>query len=378
MRAARIFSLLAELMIPGRRWLRQPTGRNGPRRSRAARPPEWDGTLLRRGDGMRREGAPTGRSRSGARFSPDSTPDAPWLDPIYAQIERVSVLAGDATPLDELPQPRGPSTDDIARQRGSHPRGPHRDDRRDGAGACPNGSPQTGEVPPTGPASSPPTAYWGEPMRLSPSTGRPRPSLPPIPGRWMCWPPPPTARGSIRDLRHDRGVRRHPCPPWVRSRVSTSVPRPSASPSATLCAVCRRLSRPSAAPSSPPMPWRSRRSWPTVTVTGIILGLPLNMDGSEGPRAQSTRAFARNLSRRIDTPLPITFWDERLSTVAARTRSSGGRYLAQAACRSHRPRCRRLHPAGRARPDAPSGSRDMSDDVWTPHRDRKPPASSFA
>ncbi len=50
-------------------------------------------------------------------------------------------------------------------------------------------------------------------------------------------------------------------------------------------------------------------------VGGIVLGLPLNMDGSEGPRAQATRAFARNLERL--TPLPITFWDERLSTVAA-------------------------------------------------------------
>ncbi|WP_300518055.1 Holliday junction resolvase RuvX [Aliiroseovarius sp.] len=48
---------------------------------------------------------------------------------------------------------------------------------------------------------------------------------------------------------------------------------------------------------------------------GIILGLPRNMDGSEGPRCQSTRAFARNLSRL--TELPIGFWDERLSTVAA-------------------------------------------------------------
>ncbi|MFN3723500.1 MAG: Holliday junction resolvase RuvX [Paracoccaceae bacterium] len=48
---------------------------------------------------------------------------------------------------------------------------------------------------------------------------------------------------------------------------------------------------------------------------GIILGLPLNMDGSEGPRVQSTRAFARNLEKL--TPLPIGFWDERLSTVAA-------------------------------------------------------------
>jgi putative Holliday junction resolvase len=46
----------------------------------------------------------------------------------------------------------------------------------------------------------------------------------------------------------------------------------------------------------------------------IVLGLPLNMNGSEGPRAQSTRAFARNLARLID--IPIVFWDERLSTAA--------------------------------------------------------------
>jgi putative pre-16S rRNA nuclease len=50
-------------------------------------------------------------------------------------------------------------------------------------------------------------------------------------------------------------------------------------------------------------------------ISGIVLGLPLNMDGTEGPRCQSTRAFARNLTGRTD--LPITFWDERLSTVAA-------------------------------------------------------------
>ena len=50
-------------------------------------------------------------------------------------------------------------------------------------------------------------------------------------------------------------------------------------------------------------------------IVGLVLGLPRNMDGSEGPRAQSTRAFARNLSQVI--PLPIVFWDERLSTVAA-------------------------------------------------------------
>ncbi|MFC2967820.1 Holliday junction resolvase RuvX [Acidimangrovimonas pyrenivorans] len=50
-------------------------------------------------------------------------------------------------------------------------------------------------------------------------------------------------------------------------------------------------------------------------IGGLVLGLPRNMDGTEGPRCQSTRAFARNLSRLTD--LPITFWDERLSTVAA-------------------------------------------------------------
>lgn len=45
----------------------------------------------------------------------------------------------------------------------------------------------------------------------------------------------------------------------------------------------------------------------------IILGLPVNMDGSEGPRCQSTRQFARNLEPLIPL-IPITFWDERLST----------------------------------------------------------------
>jgi putative Holliday junction resolvase len=50
-------------------------------------------------------------------------------------------------------------------------------------------------------------------------------------------------------------------------------------------------------------------------IGGLVLGLPFNMDGTEGPRCQSTRAFARNLARLTD--LPIGFWDERLSTVAA-------------------------------------------------------------
>jgi len=50
-------------------------------------------------------------------------------------------------------------------------------------------------------------------------------------------------------------------------------------------------------------------------VGGLVLGLPVNMNGTEGPRAQATRAFARNLAAL--TELPIAFWDERLSTAAA-------------------------------------------------------------
>lgn len=50
-------------------------------------------------------------------------------------------------------------------------------------------------------------------------------------------------------------------------------------------------------------------------VGGLVIGLPLNMDGSEGPRVQATRAFQRNLAAL--TPLPMLYWDERLSTAAA-------------------------------------------------------------
>jgi putative Holliday junction resolvase len=50
-------------------------------------------------------------------------------------------------------------------------------------------------------------------------------------------------------------------------------------------------------------------------VGGFVVGLPINLDGSSGPRAQATRAFARNLAAL--TPLPILLWDERLSTVEA-------------------------------------------------------------
>lgn len=50
-------------------------------------------------------------------------------------------------------------------------------------------------------------------------------------------------------------------------------------------------------------------------ISGLVLGMPRNMDGSEGPRCQATRAFARNFTARRD--IPLLFWDERLSTVAA-------------------------------------------------------------
>lgn len=51
-----------------------------------------------------------------------------------------------------------------------------------------------------------------------------------------------------------------------------------------------------------------------LVISAIVIGLPLNLDGSEGPRVQATRAFVRNLGQHTD--LPIVFWDERLSTVA--------------------------------------------------------------
>jgi len=53
----------------------------------------------------------------------------------------------------------------------------------------------------------------------------------------------------------------------------------------------------------------------TRGAAGIVIGLPVNMDGTEGPRAQSSRAFARNLLR-LNPDLAIAFWDERLSSAA--------------------------------------------------------------
>lgn len=50
-------------------------------------------------------------------------------------------------------------------------------------------------------------------------------------------------------------------------------------------------------------------------IKGLVLGFPINLDGSEGPRAQATRAFSRNVNQAVD--LPILMWDERLTTAAA-------------------------------------------------------------
>ena len=81
---------------------------------------------------------------------------------------------------------------------------------------------------------------------------------------------------------------------------------------------------------------------------GFVLGLPINMDGSEGPRAQSTRAFARNFAQL--TELAIALWDERLSTAAVERELIGHGRQPRQARRGDRPARRDLHPAGRARP----------------------------
>ena len=93
--------------------------------------------------------------------------------------------------------------------------------------------------------------------------------------------------GSRNDLRRNRGIRRRAATPLetIRRKKFTA-------DAEALLAICTKRE-----------------------IGGLILGLPRNMDGSEGPRCQSTRAFARNLTRL--TEMPIGFWDERLSTVAA-------------------------------------------------------------
>ena len=85
----------------------------------------------------------------------------------------------------------------------------------------------------------------------------------------------------------------------------------------------------------------------------VVIGLPVNMDGSEGPRAQASRAFVRNMARLTD--LPFVFWDERLSTVAAeRTLIEMDVSRAKRADADRFGGCR-LHPAGRARPASGAG-----------------------
>ncbi len=124
-----------------------------------------------------------------------------------------------------------------------------------------------------------------------------------------------TGRGSQMIHEDMIELRRRPCRAPARLRGSIWATRPSASRCRMrFCRLPRRW-RPSAAPSSPRM---QRASWisPRPAIwAGWCWACRFNMDGSEGPRCQSTRAFARNLERLTD--LPIGFWDERLSTVAA-------------------------------------------------------------
>ena len=80
----------------------------------------------------------------------------------------------------------------------------------------------------------------------------------------------------------------------------------------------------------------------------VVIGLPVNMDGSEGPRAQASRAFVRNMARLTD--LPFVFWDERLSTVAAERALIEMDVSRKKRADADRFGRRRLHPARRARP----------------------------
>ena len=83
-------------------------------------------------------------------------------------------------------------------------------------------------------------------------------------------------------------------------------------------------------------------------VAGIILGLPLDLEGRHGPRAQSTRAFARNLATRTD--LPIAYWDERFSTAAVTRSLIAERRVSRTARQGRRQVGGRLHSSGRAGP----------------------------
>ena len=79
---------------------------------------------------------------------------------------------------------------------------------------------------------------------------------------------------------------------------------------------------------------------------GVVIGLPVNMDGTEGPRCQSVRAFGRHLMRLKD--LPIAFWDERLSSAAVNRMLIGEADVTRARRADLVDKaCRRLDPAGR-------------------------------
>ena len=88
-------------------------------------------------------------------------------------------------------------------------------------------------------------------------------------------------------------------------------------------------------------------------VTGFVVGLPRNLDGTEGPRAQATRALARNLNKL--SPLPILLWDERLTTAQAETDARRCRSDAKTPRRGHRQTRSHAHSAERARSLPPSG-----------------------
>ena len=80
------------------------------------------------------------------------------------------------------------------------------------------------------------------------------------------------------------------------------------------------------------------------SVGGLVVGLPLNMDGSDGPSAQSARAFARNFAARHE--IPITLWDERLSTAAVTRTLIEADSSRAGACAGRRQDGRRLYSAG--------------------------------
>ncbi|WP_179379983.1 c-type cytochrome biogenesis protein CcmI [Jannaschia marina] len=107
------FALLAELMILAADGYVSPEAETA--LAEAVRRDPLNGTARYYAGHMYAQGGRPDRAFSIWRaLLADSTPDAPWLEPIYARIERISALAGDPTPLDQLPQPTGPTSGDVA------------------------------------------------------------------------------------------------------------------------------------------------------------------------------------------------------------------------------------------------------------------------